>query len=56
MPVPYTGVALSKKIFSLLSDWEIKGNIFSTTLNNATSNDISMDALQNQLNLRGLLP
>jgi len=56
MPLPHTGIALSEKIFSLLSDWGIEEKIFSITLDNASSNDVSVDALQKQLNLRGLLP
>ncbi|XP_024028498.1 zinc finger BED domain-containing protein RICESLEEPER 2-like [Morus notabilis] len=56
MPPPHTGIALSEKIFSLLSDWGIEEKIFSITLDNAASNDVSVDALQKQLNLRGLLP
>ena len=55
MPPPHTGIALSEKIFSLLSDWGIEEKIFSITLDNASSNDVSVDALQVQLNLRGLL-
>ncbi|XP_024018885.1 zinc finger BED domain-containing protein RICESLEEPER 1-like [Morus notabilis] len=56
MPPPHTGIALSEKIFSLLSDWGIEEKIFSITLDNAASNDVSVDALLKQLNLRGLLP
>ena len=56
MPPPHTGIALFEKIFSLLSDWGIEEKIFSITLDNASSNDVSVDALQVQLNLRGLLP
>ena len=39
-----------------MSEWGIEGKIFTITLDNATSNDVSVDALQTQLNLKGLLP
>ncbi|XP_024031091.1 zinc finger BED domain-containing protein RICESLEEPER 2-like [Morus notabilis] len=55
MPPPHTGIALSEKIFFLLSDWGIEEKIFNITLDNAASNDVSVDALQKQLNLHGLL-
>lgn len=57
MPPPHTGIALSEKIYSLLhDDWGIEGKIFTITLDNATSNDVSVVSLQTQLNLDGLLP
>ena len=57
MPPPHNGIALSEKIYSLLhDDWGIEGKIFTITLDNATSNDVSVDSLQMQLNLDGLLP
>ncbi|KAL5550725.1 hypothetical protein UlMin_000901 [Ulmus minor] len=56
MPPPHTGVALSEKIFDLLCGWKIEGKLFSLTLDNASSNDVSVEALGSQLQLKGLLP
>ncbi|KAL5576006.1 hypothetical protein UlMin_017705 [Ulmus minor] len=56
MPPPHTGVALSEKIFDLLCGWKIEGKLFSLTLDNASSNDVSVEALRSQLQLKGLLP
>ncbi|KAL5543462.1 hypothetical protein UlMin_007246 [Ulmus minor] len=56
MPPPHTSVALSEKIFDLLCGWKIEGKLFSLTLDNASSNDVSVEALGSQLQLKGLLP
>ncbi|KAL5557277.1 hypothetical protein UlMin_039513 [Ulmus minor] len=56
MPPPHTGVALSEKIFDLLFGWKIERKLFSLTLDNASSNDVSVEALGSQLQLKGLLP
>lgn len=56
IPPPCTCNPLSEKIFSLLSEWGIEGKIFIVTLDNASSNGVSIDALQTQWNLKGLLP
>ncbi|KAL5579757.1 hypothetical protein UlMin_012199 [Ulmus minor] len=44
MPPPHTGVAL------------LRGKLFSLMLDNASSNDVSVEALGSQLQLKGLLP
>ncbi|KAL5564800.1 hypothetical protein UlMin_027964 [Ulmus minor] len=56
MPPPHNDVALSERIFALLCGWKIEKRLFSLTLDNATSNDVSVEALGAQLNLKGLLP
>ncbi|KAK0597141.1 hypothetical protein LWI29_022166 [Acer saccharum] len=55
MPPPYTGVALSNKINSLLFEWGIEKKLFSITLDNASANKSFVDILRNQLNFRGAL-
>ncbi|KAL8506688.1 hypothetical protein ACS0TY_017547 [Phlomoides rotata] len=55
MPSPHTGVALSNKLLSMLSDWGIKNKLFALTLDNASANDVAVDLLVTQLKLNGAL-
>lgn len=55
MPPPHVGLALSEKIYGLLCEWGLKNKVFSITLNNSANNEVSTDALQIQLKLKGLL-
>ena len=55
MAPPHSGVALAEKIFSMISDWGIDNKIFSLTLDNASVNDVSVDVLRSQLNMRDAL-
>ncbi|XVF28957.1 hypothetical protein REPUB_Repub15cG0077500 [Reevesia pubescens] len=55
MPPPHTGVALSEKVYGLLTEWEIKSKVFSLTLENASTNDTFVDFLKSQLNMRNAL-
>lgn len=55
MPSPHTGVALSNKLFSMLSQWGIENKIFALTLDNASANDVSVELLQSQLVLNNAL-
>ncbi|KAL4637861.1 hypothetical protein ACB092_03G107800 [Castanea dentata] len=49
MPPPHNGVSLFEKVYKLLSMWGIEKKIFCVTLDNASSNDISVDMLRTQL-------
>lgn len=49
MPSSHTGVALSNKLFSMLSQWGIENKVFSLTLDNASANDLSVELIQSQL-------
>lgn len=53
MPPPHTGVALAEKMYSLVCEWGIENKLFSLTLDNASSNDVSVDMLVTQLKLKG---
>ncbi|CAL8176331.1 unnamed protein product [Prunus armeniaca] len=55
MPPPHSGVALSEKINTLLTEWGIEKKLFSITLDNASANTAFVDILTNQLNFRSLL-
>jgi len=54
-PPTHTGFELSKKINACLHDWEIEKRIFSITLDNASSNDVLVKTLKNQLVLNNSL-
>lgn len=43
---------MSEKLYDLLCEWDLKIKIFSITLGNTVNNDISVDMLQRQLNLK----
>lgn len=51
LPPPHTGIHLCDHIFSLLKDWRIQKNIFSLTLDNASSNDVFADNIKGELDL-----
>ncbi|KAK9157232.1 hypothetical protein Scep_003806 [Stephania cephalantha] len=55
MPPPHSGLALSTKIHNLLCEWGLEGRVFSITLDNAYTNDLSVDTLRDELNLKDLL-
>lgn len=55
MPPPHTGLALCEKVFNLLVEWNIEDKLFSCTLDNASSNDLFVDTLKYQLNLKDAL-
>ena len=55
MPPPHTGIALSEKIYTFLTDWGIERKLFSLTLDNASSNDCFVELLKSQLNLKNAL-
>jgi hypothetical protein len=56
MPPPHNGISLCEKIYNLLQEWEIETKVFSITLDNASSNDVSVDLLKNELNIKKALP
>ncbi|KAK9995452.1 hypothetical protein SO802_020138 [Lithocarpus litseifolius] len=49
LPPPHNGVSLFEKVYKLLSMWSIENKIFCVTLDNASSNDVSIDMLRTQL-------
>ncbi|XP_060675775.1 zinc finger BED domain-containing protein RICESLEEPER 2-like [Ziziphus jujuba] len=53
MPPPHIGIALAEKLYSLLCEWGIETKLFSLTLDNASANDVSVDMLVTQLQLKG---
>ena len=55
MPHPHSGLALSEKMHNLLCELGLETKVFSITLDNASSNDVSVDMLKTQLNLKDLL-
>ncbi|KAF5451908.1 hypothetical protein F2P56_026964 [Juglans regia] len=55
MPPPHNGISLSEKIYNLLCEWGIQHKIFSLTLDNASSNDVSVELLKTQLNIKKAL-
>ncbi|XP_042952169.1 zinc finger BED domain-containing protein RICESLEEPER 2-like [Carya illinoinensis] len=55
MPSPHNGISLSEKIYNLLCDWGIQHKIFVLTSDNASSNDVSVELLRTQLNIKKAL-
>jgi hypothetical protein len=55
MPPPYNGISLCEKTYNLLEDWGIETKVFSITLDNASSNDVCVSLLRNQLNIKKTL-
>ena len=51
MPPPHNGVSLAEKILLLLKDWELDKKVMCLTLDNASSNDLCVNMLKNQLKL-----
>jgi hypothetical protein len=56
MPPPHNSISLCEKFYNLLPEWGIETKIFSITLDDASSNDVSIDLLKNQLNIKKALP
>lgn len=52
MPPPHSGVAICQKVYNLLADWKIENKLFAFTLDNASSNDVFVELLRSQLNLK----
>ncbi|KAJ9541489.1 LOW QUALITY PROTEIN: hypothetical protein OSB04_027995 [Centaurea solstitialis] len=48
-PPPHSGIALSKKIISLIKTWGIEKKLFSITLDNASANDTCVGYLKENL-------
>ena len=46
MPPPHSGIALLKKIYSLLSNWGIDRKLLSITLDKASANDVFVEMLK----------
>jgi hypothetical protein len=55
MPSPHNNISLSEKIYNLLCERGIENKICSITLDNASSNDVSVDMLRTQLNIKKAL-
>ena len=55
MSPPHNGDSLFEKMYNLLCEWEIENKLFSMTLDNASSNDVFVDILRNQLSIRKAL-
>ncbi|KAG2689215.1 hypothetical protein I3760_09G129800 [Carya illinoinensis] len=55
MPPPHNDIFLSEKIYNLLCEWRIQDKIFALTLDNASSNDVSVELLRTQLNIKRAL-
>jgi len=49
MPPPHNEVSLAEKILLLLKDWGLDKKVMCLTLDNASSNDLCVDMLKNQL-------
>nr|KAJ0191769.1 hypothetical protein LSAT_V11C800442250 [Lactuca sativa] len=50
-PPPHIGVAIAEKLSGLIKSWGIERKLFSITLDNASSNDVCVGLLKNQLHL-----
>ncbi|XP_021735189.1 zinc finger BED domain-containing protein RICESLEEPER 2-like [Chenopodium quinoa] len=48
---PHTGIHLCDHVYGLLKEWGIQKNIFSITLDNASSNDVFAENLKGELEL-----
>ncbi|XP_021715946.1 zinc finger BED domain-containing protein RICESLEEPER 2-like [Chenopodium quinoa] len=48
---PHTGIHLCDHVYGLLKEWGIQKNIFSITLDNASSNDVFAENLKGELKL-----
>jgi hypothetical protein len=55
MPPPHHGISLCEKTYNFLEEWGIETKVFSITLNNASSNDVCVGLLRNQLNIKKAL-
>jgi hypothetical protein len=55
MSPPHNGISLCEKTYNLLEEWGIETKVFSITLDNASSNDVCVGLLRNQLNIKKAL-
>jgi hypothetical protein len=55
MPPPHNGISLCEKTYNMLEEWGIETKVFTITLNNASSNDVCVGLLRNQLNMKKTL-
>jgi hypothetical protein len=55
MPPPHNGISLCEKMYNLLEEWGIETKVFTITLDNASSNDVCVGLLRNQLNIKKAL-
>jgi hypothetical protein len=55
MPPPHNDISLCEKTYNLLEEWGIETKVFSITLDNASSNDVCVGLLRNQLNIKKAL-
>jgi hypothetical protein len=55
MPPPHNGISLFEKTYNMLEEWGIETKVFTITLNNASSNDVCVGLLRNQLNMKKTL-
>jgi len=52
MPPPHNNISLCEKTYNMLEERGIETKVFSITLDNASSNDICVGLLRNQLNIK----
>jgi hypothetical protein len=52
MPPPHNGISLCEKMYNMLEEWGIETKVFTITLDNASSNDVCIGLLRNQLNMK----
>jgi len=55
MPPPHDDISLCEKTYNMLEKWGIETKIFTITLDNASSNDVCVGLLRNQLNMKKAL-
>jgi hypothetical protein len=49
---PHNGISLCENTYNMLQGWRIETKVFTITLDNASSNDVSVGLLKNQLNMK----
>jgi hypothetical protein len=49
---PHTGVLIANALYKCFEDWEIENKICSITLDNARVNDVAMNIIKNDFNLK----
>jgi hypothetical protein len=55
MPPPHDDISLCEKTYNMLEEWGIETKGFTITLDNASSNDVCVGLLRNQLNMKKAL-
>jgi hypothetical protein len=55
MPLQHNGISLCEKTYNMLEELRIETKVFSITLDNASSNDVCVGLLRNQLNIKKAL-